>query len=297
MLVTSIPLIGFLIFGVIPLVLSGVVSFTELHTTDLSEMRFIGFRNFITIITNGDNRTYWSYLSTLVYSLNVPICIALALFIANLVNKTRFGQRFFRSVFFIPYVCSTVVVSLTFKTLYAKEGGVFNAVLAALGFEGIGWINGTATAFMVSAIIMTVWSGLGYCIVLYQAALSKVDSTYYEAAIIDGATSGQMFWKITWPAITPTTSYLITMKLIWALQSMAEMWVLADRRGIVPYWPGSDAWVSDTVVKHIYNMVFEQSYQYGYGLAAAAGWILALIVLIVTRVNMKLQERWVVYDF
>lgn len=296
-LAAGIPLIGFLLFGIIPLVMAGVVSLNELHTTDLGDMKFIGLQNFVTILTNGDNATYASYFSTLIFTINVPICIAVALFIANLVNRTKFGQRLFRSVFFIPYVCSTVVIALAFKTLFREQGGVFNAVLNVLGLKGVGWLVDSPWMFMLSTTIMTVWSGLGLCIVLFQAALAKVDASYYEAAKIDGASSTQIFWKITWPAISPTTAYLITMKLIWSLQAMTETYILAEKGTFVPTWPNSAGWVSDTVVTHIYNMMMSASYAYGYGLAAAAGWILAIIVLIITRVNMKLQERWVVYDF
>lgn len=295
--VAGLPLLGFVLFGIIPLALSAVVSLNELHTTDLSQMSFIGFENFKTILTNGDNRTYASYFTTLVYALNVPICIAMALFIANLVNKTKLGQRLFRSIFFIPYVCSAVVVSLMFKTLYANDNGVLNVILTNLGFSKVEWLTKSPWVFMIATIIMTVWQGLGLCIVLFQAALSNVDRSYYEAALIDGASSRTMFWKITWPAISPTTAYLVTMKLIWAFQAMAETHILSSGNATVPVWGTSEAWVSDTVVKHIYNMMFSASYQYGYGTAAAAGWVLAIIVLIITRVNLKLQDRWVNYDF
>lgn len=117
------PLIGFTLFGLVPLILATVVSMTELHSTNLSEMEFVGLENYKTVITNGDNRTYASYLSTLVFALNVPICIGIALYIANLVNRSKIGQRFLRSVFFIPYVCSTVVIGLTFRILFNQESG------------------------------------------------------------------------------------------------------------------------------------------------------------------------------
>lgn len=298
--VASIPLVGWLLFGILPLVMAGVIAFTELHTTDMRDMKFVGFQNFITILTNADEgRTYASYLSTLVFTLNVPVTIGVSLYVANLINRTKIGQRFFRAVFFIPFVCSTVVVSMTFRMLFATDGGLINALLETLGFEPVAWLTSSPTSFMIIAIILSVWSGIGWCILLFQAALAGVDASYYESAKLDGATSFQMFWKITWPAISPTTSYLVTMRLIGALQSMSEMYVLVGGGSTpnAPVWGNSAAYVSDTVVKHIYNMIFENSYKYGYGLAAAAGWILAIIVLIITRVNLKLQERWVNYDF
>lgn len=297
-LAAGIPLIGFLLFGVIPLVLATVVAFTELHSTNLQEMVFVGIENFKTILTNADEgRTYASYLSTVVYALNAPICIILALYIANLVNKTKIGQRFMRSAFFIPYVCSTIVIGLVFKMMYNSEMGIFNEILKALGFKPVEWLTASPMSFMAATIIMTVWKGLGYCIVLFQAALANVDTSYYEAAKIDGASSFQTFWKITWPAISPTTAYLLTMKIIWALQAMTETYILAGDNALTPTWGESSAWVSDLVVKHIYNMVFMSPYKFGYGLAAAAGWILAIVVFIITRVNMKMQKRWVSYDF
>lgn len=292
-----IPLIGFLIFGTIPLTLALVVSMTELHSADLSEMVFVGLDNFKTILTNGDKRTYASYLSTIVYALNAPISIALSLFIANLIIKAKRTGKFFSIVFFIPYVCSVYAVGMIFKNMYQGEAGVFNSILASFGFVKIGWLTDSVTSYFVSIIIMTVWKGLSFCIVLYMAALSNVDQSYYEAAKIDGASSAQIFWKITWPAITPTTSYLVTMKIIWALQAMAETHVMAQGSMTVPRWPNSEGWVSDLVVKHIYNMVFVNPYQHGYGLAAAAGWILAILVFIITGINLRLQKRWVNYDF
>lgn len=292
------PLIGFILFGAVPLILATVVSLTDLHSTDLAEMEFVGLKNFITILTNGDNRTYASYLSTIVFTvLTVPISIAISLYIAYLLNKVKKARRFFSSVMFIPYVCSTVVVGLIFKIFFRADGGVFNSILSFFGFQPVGWLNSSAFTFMVSTAIMTIWHGLGFCIVLFSAALGSIDEGYYEAARIDGASSFQMFWKITWSGISPTTGYLITMKLIWALQAMESTMILVSQNQVVPTWFGSDAYASDLVVKHIYNMAFMSPYQYGYGLAAAAGWILAIIVFVVTQVNRKAQERWVNYDF
>lgn len=296
-LAANIPMIGFALFGIIPILLAVVVSFSELHGTDLSNMKFVGLDNYIATLTNADHRTYAAYFTTIVFGLNAPICIALSLYIAYRVNRTKIGKSFFQSVFFIPYVCSSVVISLTFKSmLYSKEAGLLNALLTKLGFKEVGWLVSTPWTFMIAALVMAVWSGLGWSIILYQAALANVDKAYYEAASIDGASSFQMFWKITWPAISPTTAYMLTMKFIWALQSMAELDLLAGT-SLTPFWPGSEHAVNNTVVKHIYSMIFERIYEYGYGMAAAAGIVLAIIIFIVTQLNLKWQRRWVNYDF
>lgn len=295
----SIPLIGFLIFGMIPLVLATYVSFTELHSTNLSEAQFVGFNNFTTIITNSDNYTYASYWSTFLFLLNVPICMGLSIWVSVLASRVKFGKKFFRSMLFVPYVCSTVVITLTFRTLlFDLDGGMLNNLLNWLGFKSVPWLQGSPWMFMGCAILISVWKGLGWCIVLYQAAISNVDSTYYEAASIDGASPTQMFWKITWPAISPTTGYILIIKFIGSMQECEMMMILTRGASAgVPRWSFGNAWVSDTVVKHIYNMIFERPFLHGYGLAAAAGWVLAIVIFIITRLIMKSQEKWVCYDF
>ncbi len=297
-----IPLLGFLIFGAFPLISSAAVSFTELHTPELGSMKFVGFRNFITVLLNRDDgRTYPAYFSTILYTLNVPVCMGISVWISVLLNRVKFGKGFFRAVFFIPYVCSTVVVTLAFRTLlFDYQSGAINTMLDKLGFEPVGWLNSSPWLFMFSAIVLSVWRGLGWCIVLYQAALSNVDKTYYEAASIDGATPGQMFRDITWPAISPTTAYILVIKIMGSLQEVEMMMMLTRGSNSygVPMWPFTEtAWVSDTVVNHIYNMIFGFPFVYGYGIASAAAWVLAIVIFIVTRLIMKSQDKWVCYDF
>ncbi len=292
----ALPLIGFLLFGAIPLAISLVASFTDLVGIKFDEMQFVGFQHYIEILTNADEATWGSYFTTFLFALNAPICIAISLWIAFLVNKTRIGKSFFRSVFFIPYVCSSVVVTLTFRNmLYRPEGGVLNELLQMMGYQPVGWLVSSPWLFMLSAIIMSVWSGLGWCIVLFQAALANVDQSYYEAAKLDGASDFKTFWKITWPAISPTTSFILTIKLIGAFQAMAEMFLLVGNGNTGPSWPfAENAWAADTVVKYLYNNII---YGAHYGKASAAGWVLAIVILIITRINIRTQKRWVSYDF
>ncbi len=291
----SIPLIGFLLFAAIPFAISLVVSFTTLDSYNLSEMKWLGLDNYLSILTNSDQITYSSYFTSFVFALNAPICIAISLWIAFLINRTKIGKTFFRSVFFIPYVCSSVVITLTFKNLlFRPEGGVINSLLSSVGYEPVEWLVTSPWLFMACALFMSVWSGLGWCIVLFQAALANVDQSYYEAAALDGASKSQIFWKITWPAISPTTSYILTIKMIGAFQAMEELMLLVPTGGNAPSWSfGQNAWASDTVMKQIYNMMNNLNY----GKAAAAGWVLAIIILIITRINLRTQKRWVNYDF
>lgn len=297
-LAASLPLIGFAIFGLIPLVLSIYLSFFELHLVDFSELKWVGLRNFKYVIFDENGRFYANWITTLVFALNGPLGIAAGLYVATLLNRTKTAKRFFRSLFFVPYVCSVVVVSLTFKIMFRNDAGVMNDLLSVLGMEKVEWLTSTPMRFMFVVLVMMVWKGLGYTVVLYQAALANVDESYYEAARIDGASPAQIFWKITWHAITPTTGYLVTMKIIGALQAMSELYILVQGKGVViPTWFDGQSYVNDTVVSYIYEAIFERPLAEGFGIGSAAGWILALVVILITWINMKLQERWVNYDF
>ena len=295
--IAGIPVLGFIIFGLFPLAVSLVVSFTELHAADFSQMKFVGFDNFIDVFTTKE--TYATYLSTIVYSINVPIGGLIALYLANKMHHSKIGMKFFRFIFFIPYVSSSVVVAMIFGRLYSLETGVLNSILTGIGFKQVGWLTDSALSFMASAIFMDIWNGIGYDIVLYLAALAKVDNSYYEAAKIDGASPRQIFWKITWPAVSPTTFVVVLFGMIGALQQMASTHILAMGVGsVMPRWPGlgSQAWVSDLVVKRIYNLIFAWNQQYGYGSGAAAGWILAIVIFVSSQLLLKLEKKWVCYD-
>lgn len=294
----GIPLIGFAMFGLIPLVFSVYLSFFELHVIDFSELKWVGLSNFKYVLSDENGRFYANWITTLVFALNAPLGIAAGLYVATLLDRTKVAKRFFRSLFFVPYVCSVVVVSLTFKILFRNDAGVVNNLLSFLGFEEMEWLTSSPMMFMGVVLFMMVWKGLGYTVVLYQAALANVDASYYEAARMDGASSFQIFWKITWPAITPTTSYLVTMKLIGAFQAMSELYILVRGKGnVVPTWLGGKSYVNDTVVSYIYEAIFERPLAEGFGIGSAAGWILALVVILITWINLKLQKRWVCYDF
>ena len=301
LLITIWPLVGFLIFGFVPMVLSLYMSFHEAYSSDLTEAVFVGLDNFKRIF-EWKGYTWYAYLNTVLFLITVPVTIGVSLFVANLVNNAEHGKRFFRSVLFIPYICSSVVVAFSFRMLYSETGGILNSILQSAGFEPFRWLTKNPVTFMMSVDIMAVWSGSGSCIVLLSAALSRVDESYYEAASIDGITPFKRFWKITFPAITPTVSYLATMNLIGALQVMEGPMILGgEATYLTPWWKTATGEnicsATHTVVGSIYNMSFTQSFDFGLGIGSASAWVLAIVILIFTKINMKLQEKWVCYDF
>lgn len=297
-LITALPVLGFLIFGAFPMVMSLVMSLFDMHDPDFSNAVFVGFDNFVKMLDfNQHGKDFlYTFLTVAIFTINVFIGLVIAVFIAYQLNKIKFLRRLFRTVFFIPAVCSVSVVAIVFKMFLDKESGVFNQILTSLGFDPVSWLVGSPVMFGISMIIVAVWSGLGYSVVLLQAAFAAVDDSYAEAAAIDGATSGQIFRKITFHAITPTLGYLLTIRLIGSLQQMGLYYEFAHGVIGTPKWTETlYAW--NTPAVYLYEMIFEKSYEFGYGIGSAAAWILALIIFIITRVNMKLQEKWVSYDF
>ena len=297
-LITALPVVGFFIFGAFPLVMSLIMSFFEMHDTDFSQAVFVGFENFKNML---DLNVYgkdflYTFLTVGMFTLNVFIGLAIAVFIAYQLNKIKFLRRLLRTVFFIPAVCSVSVVTIVFKLFLDQNSGVFNQILTSLGFSSVPWLVGSPVLFSVSMIIVSVWSGLGYAVVLLQAAFANIDESYAEAAAIDGANSRQIFWRITVHAITPTLGYLLTMRLIGSLQQMGTYYQFGYGVIGTPMWTETlYAW--NTPVVYLYEMVFKNSYKLGYGIGSAAAWLLALVIFIVTRINFRLQRKWVSYDF
>ncbi len=297
-LITSLPVFGFLFFGAFPMILSLVMSFFEMHDTDFSRAIFVGFDNYKNMLdfnVYGKNFLY-SFLTVGIFTISVPIGLAISIFIAYQLNKIKVLKRFFRSAFFVPAVCAVTIIVIVFKMFIDEKSGVFNEILTGFHFQPVSWLTGEPVVFSISMIIVSVWSGLGYATVLLQAAFAGVDESYEEAAKIDGASPTQIFWRITFHAITPTLSYLLTMRLIDSLQQMGMYYQFGYGVVGTPMWTeGFYAW--NTPVVYLYDMIFNNSYQYGYGIGSAAAWILAIVIFVVTRINFKLQEKWVSYDF
>lgn len=289
--ITVLPMIGFILFSAIPIVLSFFVSFTDINRTDtvtLDRFANMSLQNYVTLLTNPN--FYRVLLNSAYFTLSVPLTMIFGLLIAVILNKHLRGKRFFRTIFFVPYVCSIVAVSITWKMMYEENYGIINTILASLGLEKVGWIT-DGNVFMTSLIIMSIWSKVGFCVILYQAALANVDKSYYDAARMDGAGGFRIFFRIEIPCISPTTFYLLTIKLISALQVMAEAQVMggAHLQGVSGI----------TAVYYLYNLgfVYNQSEGFGgFGIASAASWLLTIIILAITAVNFKLSDKWVHYD-
>lgn len=282
------PLLGFGLFGLLPLVFSLVLSFGRLQSFDLLDLEFIGWENYVRIFTE-DAKFIQSIGNTFVYSIvSVVLSLMLALGLSVLLNRNIRGKKWFRLILFVPYVCSVVAISTMWKWLFDYNYGIVNDIMSMLHLPRVNWMGEEATA-MPLMILMSVWSGLGYNMILFTAALGSVNRSYYEAATLDGASKLRMFFSITLPLISPTTFFLLVMGFIGALQSFANFQVMTPGGG-----PGN---TTLTMVFRVYNVAFvEDSYSYGMGYASAMSWLVGLIVMAFSAVLFKLSRRWVHYD-
>lgn len=290
------PFVGYLLFFGVPFVFSIVLSMSELHGFDITEFTFVGLENYKWIFTDPQGRFWFSVRQTLIYALSLPISIVLGLTTAVLLTRHVKLTRLFRTILFIPNVCSVVGVSMMWRLVFNGNYGVLNTIITAFVGEGnwtpIDWLN-SPFWFMPAVILTTTW-GAGAGSILFQAALEQVDKTLIEAAKIDGASRRKIFFSVTLPAISPTTFYVLVMNSIGVFQAFANIQVLTNS-GITPM-DSKGRSIPMTAVYFIYYMAFEKTTLYGLGRASACAWVLTIIIGLFTVVNFKVSKFWVHYD-
>ncbi|TYS69956.1 sugar ABC transporter permease [Sutcliffiella horikoshii] len=252
------------------------LSFTNYNIVNDAE--FIGLENYQALF---EDPLFWKVLGqTLLYLiLVVPALVVLPIFLAILVNKQIKGIGFFRSAYYIPVVTSMVVVGIAWKWVYADQG-VLNYILDSLGVISapVNWLTSTSTSIF-AVMIVTIWKGLGYYMVIYLAGLQSIPDDLYEAADIDGATKWKQIWHITVPLLMPSIMIVTIMSSISAMKVFEEIYVMTG---------GGPLNSSKTLVFYIYQEAFEKL-QMGY--ASAAGVVLFLITLIFSIINIKFMNK------
>lgn len=282
LLLSIMPVLGFVIFGLIPMVLALVMSFADMTVFSLENLTFNHGANYLKVLQ--DDLFWKSIVNTLYMSLSTFINIVLALIIAFLLTKNIRGRKVFRTIYFIPYVCSVVAITLMWQWIFNTNYGIINHLFTPEGAEKINWW-GRSDTFIPCLIIMGVWSGTGFGIILYGAALTNVNSSLYEAARVDGANSFQSFLHITIPAISPTTFYLLITGIIGSLQEFARPQIISASGG-----PDN---VGVTVVFYLWRYAFQYQEM---GVASATAWLLAIIIMVFTIINFAVSKLWVSND-
>jgi multiple sugar transport system permease protein len=228
---------------------------------------------------------FWkSIYNTFFLLLAIPISLVIALVFAMAMNQSLLGARFFRTIYYTPVILPIAALALIWLWIFNPDYGLLNYFLGQLGLPSrTNWL-GDAALVKPALIIMLIWRGLGYQILIYLAGLQSVPRQLHEAAQIDGANAWQRFRNVTWPALTPTTFFLVITSMIGTFQIFQEPYLMTQ---------GGPFFESTTPVMLIQQNAFRDT-QMGY--ASAQAWILGLVIIGITLLNFYFSRRWVNYE-
>lgn len=263
------------IFFFIPFFQTFLLSFLD-YSHNIYKPEFIGLENYINLFKNPIfYKVLWN---TFIYLfVAVPILAIFPLFLAILINQKIKGVTLYKILIYLPVIVSIVVAAIAFKWLYADQG-ILNYLVTKLGMEPIGWLTDPNYA-LYSVIIVTIWKGIGYYMIIYLAALMSVPKELYEACDIDGANFLTKHLTVTVPHIMPTIALVTTISAISAMKVFAEIYVMTK---------GGPLNSSKTIVYYIYERAFENL---DLGFASAMAVVLLIIVMIFSLVNILCFER------
>lgn len=270
-------IIGFVVFTLICMVISFGYSFTNFNPIS-GQMRFQGLNRYIELFSHPTYKKAFldAIVNTLFMLLSTPLCIVISLAIAALMNNKRFrGKTFFRVILYLPAVTSVVAVNYIWRYMFQENYGLINAFFHA----HIPWLTDN-TLVKVAMIIKNVWSGIGTQVILFMAGMSNISEEFYEAAELDGAGAMYKFFHITLPLVTPVLFYTVITGLIGGFQMFADVELFAGGQ-----------YGSRTIVHFIWNYGIGQNL---YGLASAASFLLAAIIMLITALQFKFN-KWVIY--
>lgn len=282
----AVPALLFFIFQLVPVVISFFLSFTKYDV--IHAPKFVGLQNYKDILFN--DPLFWKAMgNTVIYVIGVvPIGVCLSLLLAVAIDQKIKFKNFFKSIFFLPTVTAIIAVSVIWKWLYAGEKyGLFNYVLLKLGFAPVDWLASPVWT-LPSIMIMSIWAGIGYNMILFLAGLQTIPQDMYEAAEIDGAGFWTKFFNITLPLLKPTIVFVAIMSFIVSFQVFEQVYVMTSGQGGI----GGVLNSALTIVAYLYDKGF-QKFQMGY--ASALAYIIFLLIFILTMINKRVMRNNVEY--
>ncbi|MBR6219078.1 MAG: sugar ABC transporter permease [Clostridia bacterium] len=272
-------LIGFLIFKAYPFLSSLYYSFTDWNL--FKGGSWIGIQNYVTAFTTAKNLK--ALRVTFIYAfMTVPLKLAFALFIAYILNFKIKGVGLFRTAYYIPSILGgSMAIAVLWRAMF-KNDGVVNRILTILGLDNVNFLADKTWALVIICLLR-VWQ-FGSPMVLFLAALKGVPEELYEAASIDGATSGRQFVKITLPLISPVIFYNLVTQLVQAFQEFNGPYIITQ---------GGPRNATTLISLIVYNSAFSE---YNVGMSSAMAWIMFVIVMIFTAISFSTQKKWVYYS-
>ena len=272
-------IIGFIFLTGGPILFSIVISFCDYDI--LNPARFIGLTNYRTMFS--EDPLFWKSIGNTLYMvLGIPLGMALSLAIALLLNLEIRGMAVWRTFFYLPSIVPAVASSILWIWIFNPNAGLLNNLLLAFGIHGPNWLQDEHTS-KAALILMGLWSA-GGGMIIWLAGLKGINTSYYEAAELDGAGPWQRFRHITLPLLSPYIFFNVIMGLIGTLQIFTQAFIMTQ---------GGPVDSTLFYAYHLFNNAF-RFLQMGY--ASAMGWFLFLAVLGLTLLQLKLSDRWVHYE-
>ncbi len=274
-------LLAIFIFFLIPVLAALVMSFTDFDIYSLGNLsyaRFIGLQNYIEIFKDP---LFWQSLKNTFYfvvvggPLSIAVSLGAALFLSS--RLVRF-KGIFRLVYFMPVVTTLVAVSILWRFIYNPQFGILNYFLGFIGVHPIDWLGNPLWA-MPAIILMAVWKNFGYNMIIFIAGLQNIPEDLYEAANLEGASEWNKFKSITLPMLAPTTLFVSIITMIGYFQLFAEPYVMTQ---------GGPLNSTLSIVLYMYREGFMW---WNMGYSAALAFILFIIILIISLIQLKMQRE------
>ena len=263
------------VFVIFPVIFSFILTFHKWNI--IAPMKFIGIDNYTRLF---NDRLFWtSILNTLKFLLlHIPLQLAVALFLAVLLNQKIRAAAFFRASFFMPVIVSGVVVTILWQQLLGFDAGIINRLFTGLGFDKVGWLVNPDIA-IYSIAVMATWKNVGLYVILFLVGLQTVPTQYYEAAKLEGANKWQQFRHITLPMINPTVFMVVVLSTIGGFSLFIEPYIMTGGGPLNKTLSG---------VLYIYKQAFQY---YNMGYSATLGFFYALMIMTVVIIQKRIIEK------
>jgi multiple sugar transport system permease protein len=281
----SLWIVGFLVFTLGPMIASLVLSFTDYNAIDTPEG--VGVANYRELVA--DPKVAKALGNTLIYAaMYVPTAMVVALILAMVLNRVGRASGFFRTVFYLPVMTPTVAVGALFLLLLNGQEGLLNRTLRLIGITGPNWT--TDTNWVKPGLVITMLWSLGGTVVIYLAALRQVPKDLYEAAEMDGANAWTKFRKVTVPMISGALFFTLIVQTISALQMFDQAYTMF-------FGAQQNSTYANEAALFYVIYLFQQAFRFLHmGYASALAWLLFLIIMIITAVQVRVSRRFVYYE-
>lgn len=274
-------IVGMLVFTAWPILYSAYLSLTDYDV--ISDPSFVGLDNYRELLV--DPKVRLALTNTLVYTvMQVPAYVVLALLLALLLNQAGRGRGFFRTAFFIPKMTPPVAVGVLLLLLFNGQSGVVNKVLSFVGIDGPSWTTDPAWV-KPGLVLMSLWT-VGSTVIILLAALQEVPAELHDAARVDGAGPVRRTWSVTLPMISGAVFFVVVVNTIAALQMFTEAYSAF-------FGAGNSTYSNDAALFYVIYLFREGFENLHMGYASALAWVLFLVIMAITAVQLAVSRRLV----